>query len=150
MGRQQIDDERNEDIPLLISHFIETSRKSMNKNIQGLRKEVSTLLMQYTWPGNVRELRSTIHFACALCPGEVIEREHLPPEFLSAVTAGSDNDVSTGFVPTNTDTPQSEKEAILAVLNKTDWNKAKSARLLGMSRATLYSKLLKYGIEQKG
>lgn len=142
--------ERSDDIPLLISHFIETSRKSMNKNIQGLGKEVSTLFMQYTWPGNVRELRSTIHFACALCPGEVIEREHLPPEFLSAVTAGSGNDVSTGFVPTNTDTPQSEKEAILAVLNKTDWNKAKSARLLGMSRATLYSKLLKYGIEQKG
>ena len=43
----------------------------------------------------------------------------------------------------------SEKESILAMLEKTDWNKAKAARLLGVSRATLYTKLLKYSIEAK-
>ena len=45
--------------------------------------------------------------------------------------------------------PSSEKESILTILEKTDWNKAKTARLLGVSRATLYSKLLKYDIEEK-
>ena len=140
--------ERSEDIPLLISHFLEVSGKEMNKHIRGVSQDVSALFMHYPWPGNVRELRSTVHFACALCPGEIIEVQHLPPEFLSATSAPSP-EAAASVAGNQPDTPQSEKEAILAVLNQTDWNKAKSARLLGVSRATLYSKLLKYGIEEK-
>jgi len=139
--------ERSDDIPLLISHFIETARKSMNKNIQGLSRDVSELFLQYPWPGNIRELRSIIHFACALCPGEIIESEHLPSEFLSAATMARPETMSAGYVDQPTENLASEKNSILETLEKTDWNKAKTARLLGMSRATLYSKLLKYGIE---
>lgn len=141
--------QRSGDIPLLVSHFVEISRSSMNKNIQGLDSDVTELFLHYSWPGNIRELRSTIHYACALCPGEIIGREHLPPEFLEAVSAAGSEAVSAEWASLSPDTPQSEKEAILAILKKTDWNKAKSARLLGVSRATLYSKLLKYGIEEK-
>lgn len=139
--------QRSEDIPLLISHFIETSRSSMNKNIQGLDQGVTDLFLHYPWPGNIRELRSTIHYACALCPSEIIETAHLPPEFLSAVSAGRPESLAADSADASLDKPQSEKDKILAILRKTDWNKAKSARLLGMSRATLYSKLLKYGID---
>jgi PAS domain S-box-containing protein len=133
---------RTDDIPLLISHFLETSRTSMNKNIDRLDDDVTELFLRYPWPGNIRELRSTIHYACALCPGDVIEREHLPPEFLAAASA-------VDHLDQGPDEPQSEKDKILAVLKNTDWNKAKSARLLGVSRATLYSKLLKYSIEDR-
>ncbi|MGI9537038.1 MAG: sigma 54-interacting transcriptional regulator [Desulfocapsaceae bacterium] len=139
--------ERSDDIPLLISHFIKTSRKTMNKNIQGLGREVTKMFLHYPWPGNIRELRSIIHFGCALCPGEVIEPEHLPPEFLSAAAIERPAERAVDFLDQPSERPVSEKEAILETLDKTDWNKAKTARLLGMSRATLYSKLLKYGIE---
>jgi len=141
--------ERGDDIPLLTSHFVGISRKSMGKNIQGLDDNVSKLFMDYQWPGNIRELKSTIHYACALCSGEIIQEEHLPPEFLSAASDGSLAIKKVGSTNKGSGEPGSEKESIVAILEKTDWNKAKTARLLGVSRATLYSKLLKYGIGEK-
>ena len=141
--------ERTDDIPLLISHFLEDFRSSMNKNIDSLAEDVTELFLHYPWPGNIRELRSTLHYGCALCPGDVIEREHLPPEFLAAASAHTFETAAGDHVGRAPDEPQSEKDKILAVLDKTDWNKAKSARLLGVSRATLYSKLLKYNIEDR-
>ena len=70
--------ERVDDIPLLVKHFIRISRKSLEKNIEGLSENVTRFFLEYPWPGNVRELKSAIHYACALCPGEVIQKEHLP------------------------------------------------------------------------
>ena len=142
--------ERTDDIPLIISHFIEISRSEMNKNILGLDDEVNELFLHYPWPGNIRELKSIIHYGCALCSGDTIKKEHLPPEFLALFSAEKSAEVSAGADPQSPDGLQSEKEIILATLEKTDWNKAKTARLLGVSRATLYSKLLKYKIEDEG
>ena len=140
--------ERVDDIPLLSSHFIRIFRKSLNKNIESMAKDVKKIFLEYSWPGNVRELKSAIHYACALCPEEVIKKEHLPSELLSQALEQ--------LARRKTDSKnedhinqESEKESILAILRKTDWNKAKTARLLGVSRATLYTKLLKYGIENK-
>ena len=141
--------ERSDDIPLLTSHFLADFRSSLNKNIDSLAEDVSELFLHYPWPGNIRELRSTIHYGCALCPGDVIEREHLPPEFISAASTQRGDPPTARYSDHAPDEPQSEKDAILAVLQKTDWNKAKSARLLGVSRATLYSKLLKYKLEDR-
>ena len=141
--------ERGDDIPLLISHFIGLSQKSMSKNIQGLDEEVTELFMNYPWPGNIRELKSTIHYACALCPGDVIKKEHLPQEFLSTTSGEPSAIKKTDSVNGASATAGSEKQTIIAILEKTDWNKAKTARLLGVSRATLYSKMLRHGIEAK-
>lgn len=141
--------ERSDDLPLLISYFVGISRKSMNKNIQGLDETVTRQFMGYGWPGNVRELKSIIHYACAVCSGEQIQVEHLPPEFLSAAFDEHSEKMKIDIISENFTEPGSEKGSILATLEKTDWNKAKTARLLGISRATLYSKLLKYGIEAK-
>ena len=140
--------ERGDDIPLLSNHFLGTSRKSLNKNIQGFNDAVTRLFLNYTWPGNVRELKSTIHYACALCRGDMIEEAHLPPEFLAHARRNITSKPIADVMDSSSQTPDSEKEAILNTLEKTDWNKAKTARLLGVSRATLYSKLLKYGIEE--
>ncbi len=141
--------ERSDDIPLLVNHFIQIFRKSLSKNIQDLDEGVTKLFMDYQWPGNVRELKSTLQYACALCPGEVIRKEHLPLEFLSATS-----DEPPGLKKIDPLSKASvemsyEKETIIATLEKTDWNKAKTARLLGVSRGTLYSKLLKYSIGEK-
>lgn len=140
--------ERSDDIPLLISNFLEQSRKSLNKNITGLDEGVARMFMDYPWPGNIRELKSVIHYACALCSEELIQQEHLPSEFLSAASAARSGAPEAGSVERLSAEIGSERESILRVLDKTDWNKAKTARLLGISRATLYSKLLKYNIEE--
>ena len=139
--------ERAEDIPLLASHFIQVFRKSMNRNIEGLSEDVTKIFLGYSWPGNIRELKSTIHYACALCPEEVIQKEHLPPELFSENVPDYSTGSKTDLVDTDHPGQGSEKEAILTALEKTDWNKAKTARHLGVSRAILYSKFLEYGIE---
>lgn len=141
--------ERIDDIPLLTSHFIRMNRKSLNKNIAGLSENVTRLFLEYPWPGNVRELKSSIHYACALCPGEIIQRAHLPTELFPETSLEKPGRRKTD--PTNSQpTGQgSEKETIIALLAMTDWNKAKAARLLGVSRSTFYTKLFKYGINTK-
>jgi DNA-binding NtrC family response regulator len=141
--------ERLDDIPLLTSHFIEIYRKSFNKNIGSLSEDVSKAFIEYPWPGNVRELKSTIQYASALCQGETIQKEHLPPEFLSGISSDHPAEKRTNFKDLDRQDEVSEKETILAMLEKTGWNKAKTARRLGISRATLYTKLLKYGIEEQ-
>jgi DNA-binding NtrC family response regulator len=141
--------DRVDDIPLLTSHFIRISRKSLNKNIEGLAENVASLFLEYPWPGNVRELKGVIHYACALCPGEVIQKEHLPPDIFSETALMQLARRKTDSMNEGPLNRESEKESILAMLEKTDWNKAKTARLLEVSRATLYTKLLKYGIEAK-
>ena len=87
-------------------------------------------------------------FSLTKC-GEIIHKEHLPSEIFSkselAKFARRKSDATDGQIKKY----DSEKNSIQAMLEKTDWNKAKAARLLGISRATLYTKLLKYGIEGK-
>ncbi len=141
--------ERIDDIPLLTSHFIRISRKSLNKNIEGLSENVTRLFLEYPWPGNVRELKGAIHYACALCPGEIIQREHLPTELFSETSLEKLARRKTDSTNEQIVGQGSEKESILAMLEKTGWNKAKAARLLGVSRSNFYTKLFKYGINAK-
>jgi two-component system response regulator HydG len=140
--------DRLEDIPLLTSHFIRASTSTSKKNIGGMSDTVIRLFMEYPWPGNIRELKSAIDYACAICPGEIIQKDDLPHHLFS-VTAleklGRRTTDSIGKAMTEL-LPGDEKEVIVAMLKQTGWNKAKAARHLGISRATLYTKLLKYNI----
>jgi len=134
--------ERIDDIPLLVNHFIKFFRKQNKKNIIGFSDEVNNILMSYHWPGNIRELKQAIEYSCALCNDEIIHPDNLPSELLYSPKKIS---ISKKHVLLNHD---SEKNQLLQILNRTDWNKAKAARLLGMSRGTLYNKLMKYRIEK--
>lgn len=124
--------ERLEDLPLLTDHFLRMFNKKFNKNILGLDHAVLERFMHYPWPGNVRELEHVMEHAFVLCKRESIGLEHLPPEIkdydrIHTVTFGKG--IGRGGV-----TPQILKE----ILHKTDGNKAKAARMLGISRKTLY------------
>jgi len=134
--------ERIDDIPLLVNFFIKNFKKHNNKTIIGVSDEVINILMSHYWPGNIRELKQVIEYCCALCNEEIIYIDHLPSELLSS----SKQD----FLSEKKDTLKndSEKTILLQALNRTDWNKAKAARLLGISRGTLYNKLLKSRIEK--
>jgi two-component system response regulator HydG len=123
---------RREDIPLLINHFVTLFNKSYKKSIEGISQEALKIFMDYSWPGNVRELQHAIEHAFVLCNGPTITLEHLPTEI-------RDYSAPEAVAPAErTKTAALQTPDILEALIKTGWNKAKTARLLGISRPTLY------------
>jgi PAS domain S-box-containing protein len=131
--------ERYEDIPLLINHFCGIFKKSYKKSITGVSEEVLEKFMNYPWPGNVRELEHTIERAFVLCRNRTIHLEHIPSEIRDY------GHVKKRFSEKKTD---NDPEAILKALERTDWNISKSARLLGISRWTMYRRVQKYNISR--
>jgi PAS domain S-box-containing protein len=124
--------ERREDIPLLINHFMTLFNKSFNKSIEKISQDALRIFMIYPWPGNVRELQHAIEHAFVLCNSPTITLEHLPVEI---------KDYSLQELPAPGQRPKIsalQPPDILQALVKTGWNKAKAARLLGISRPTLY------------
>jgi DNA-binding NtrC family response regulator len=117
--------------------------------------EVLLLLRAYRWPGNVRELRNAIERAAVLCPGDVILPEHLPPaltklgepERLRAAPApsGANDDLLTEIKLV-------ERARIIEALDRCGGNQSKAARLLGISRSTLVTRIEEFGLPrpQKG
>jgi transcriptional regulator of acetoin/glycerol metabolism len=93
--------------------------------------------MEYPWPGNIRELEHTMEHAFILCRQKTITVNHLPSVFKEFI----------GFKTfTLEDVKVDEPHAIVQALNKTAWNKAGAARLLGISRRTIYRKMKEYKI----
>ncbi len=132
--------ERREDIPLLMNHFLDKLNKKLNKNIKNISADVNEIFMNYSWPGNVRELEHTLEHAFILCQQDFITVEHLPSEFKDIVEIKPASIKESG---------ENEYDTIFNALEKTAWNKAKAARLLGMSRRTIYRKMEEYKIEKK-
>lgn len=128
-------EQRREDIPLLINQFKDLFNKKFKKNIDGISNEVLTIFMRYPWPGNIRELEHAIEHAFVLCQDRTITVDHLPSEIQEYSQIKS---------PTPEKRSVNEPREILQALKKTDWNKAKAARLLGMSRQTIYRKIDEY------
>ncbi len=129
--------ERKEDLQLLIKHIIERFNNKLNRDIVDLSKDVYKLFMNYSWPGNIRELEHTIEHAFVVCRKSIITVDNLPKEFLNKniYSNASINKLA------------NECERILQALEKTHWKKTQAAKLLGISRGTLYSKLKKCNIE---
>ncbi len=137
--------ERREDIPLLVDHFMRQFNREFKRAITGLSPEAMQILMNYPWPGNVRELENCIERAFIVCHDSVILPEHLPPEFQTNAAARALDRVS---APSGPGSDGFERDRILAVLQQTDWNVAKSARILGIARNTLYQKMKSLNIER--
>ncbi len=137
--------ERTDDIPLLVSHFVEASNRKMNKRVTGVSPETMALLMAYRWPGNVRELENVIQRMMVVAKGNSLELQDLPEQIRGGEKAPTEKarDLkeiargSAGIV---------EREAILAALAKTGGNVTRAAKSLGISRATLQNKMKIYGL----
>lgn len=125
--------ERQEDIPVLLDHFVEQFNARNHLRVEGVDSSLSMLLLKYSWPGNVRELRNFVEAVFIDPPDGLIRIEDIPPAFahLHALYTCS------GEV---------ERARIISVLEQTHWNKAEAARSLHWSRVTLYRKLSRYGI----
>ncbi|KPA15051.1 diguanylate cyclase [Candidatus Magnetomorum sp. HK-1] len=134
--------DRLEDVPLLFSHFCKQFNKIFNKEIDGMSDEVLRIMMEYHWPGNVRELQHAIEHAFVLCKDRTIAVEHLPPELKMIISTQIYAPKKKFLSATD------EAQAFLEALNKTGWNKAKAARMMGVSRPTLYKKMREYKLEK--
>lgn len=127
--------ERLEDLPLLIDHFIKRLQARRGKAIHGVSDKILQRLRRYDWPGNVRELENAIEHAFVLCNGDTIQTEHLPERILRETKEDG------GPLPTS-----SEAGIIIETLRRHGGNRTKTARELGMDRATLWRKMKKYHV----
>jgi transcriptional regulator with PAS, ATPase and Fis domain len=121
--------ERVGDVPLLAAHFLRRYAPP-GQGEPRISKEVMEFLVRHQWPGNVRELRHAMEHASVMSRGEAVELRHLPDE-LREVTPPRQHGGGSGVGP----------EDIFEALRASDFNKARAAKLLGISRVTLYRKL---------
>lgn len=130
--------ERQEDIPLLLDHFVEKFSAQGLRKITGFTEGAYNALLNYSWPGNVRELEYTIERAVLLGKGERVSEADLPMELLAAST----KEVSLGMALSKRYTLRElEMDYIKRVLETTAGNKTEAAIILGVDRTTLYRKL---------
>jgi len=134
--------QRREDIPLMVEAFINRGRLKTDKPIGSVSKEALDLLINYDWPGNVRELVNAIEYAFVVCHGGEIMPHHLPEQL--------------SLKPSRrTGLPQAEwqlsaagqRERIIEALAAAGGRRAEAARILGISRTTLWKRMKKYAIQ---
>jgi len=136
--------ERPEDILLLVDAFVEEIGQSVGRPAAGVSREVRETLLAYPWPGNVRELRNAIERAIILCEGGLITSEHLPHGIVSAPAASP---AAAATSPSAGTLDAAEREMIVQALARAGNNKSKAARILGLTRAQLRSRIEKHGLE---
>lgn len=129
--------EREEDLMLFADFFLEKANEQLNKEVIGFSDEVIAIFQRYPWPGNLRELQNCVKRATLLTQGDFVESAVLPVEFFQTQTTGLNGDFSLS---------ENEKEAILNALSRTQNNKSEAAKLLRITRKTLYNKLKLYNI----
>ncbi len=158
---------RREDVPLLVERFIELFNSRTGKTIATASPEAMEILLRYAWPGNVRELKHAIEHAFVLAKGQTIEASNLPrevvagdatPDFCRPAAVDKEEPVREFARPTtsvqkNNAPPGlsalelAERPVVLAALERNHWKRDAAAKELGLSRATLWRKMKRLGID---
>jgi two-component system, NtrC family, response regulator HydG len=154
--------ERTEDLPLLVRHFVQRISAEYGKTIHGVAPRAMLLLERYKWPGNVRELEHAIGHACMMTTGSMIDVQDLPERLLQAcspelihydemsdvlatrpakIIAGVDRGLSGLAVL--------ERELIMRALAEAGGNQSQAARRLGIGRDAFRYKLKKHSLEDQ-
>ena len=142
--------ERPDDVLVLADRFLDELGLSMGRPAAGISRDARQWLLDYPWPGNVRELRNAIERAILLCDGGLVTREHLPavvgrPE--EARAAGNGGRAAVPSLPAGgVDLDDVERGLVEQAMEQTRGNKSRAARLLGLTRSQLYTRLEKYGL----
>ena len=159
--------ERQEDIPLLVSHFLQLIQDELGKKIRGISEEGMKLIQNYAWPGNVRELENCLRSAATLSRSDVILPDDLPTEIhteeniytydsslldtslKSALRGITKSAIAEGSQQLYDDVVKMmDKSLIELALNECSNNQSKTAKLLGISRTTLTKKLKQHSTEK--
>ncbi|MHC4605537.1 MAG: sigma 54-interacting transcriptional regulator [Planctomycetota bacterium] len=142
--------DRKEDIPLLVEHFLEKIHKESEQPKKSVDEEAYRYLVSYSWPGNIRELENEIRRAVALS-GDTIHTEHFKEEIRTGnlFEDGVFHPLGTPLkVIVKEAVEEVEKKVILEVLRECGWRKSEAARMLGVSRPTLDSRIEAYGLQK--
>ena len=132
--------DRRDDIPLLARTFLSQVAAATGKAIEGISAESLQLLMTYSWPGNVRELKSAIEFGVISCPGPTLRPSDLPPE----IRRPHDNHRHDAL---HDESGLDLRIRITQALQQAGGNRSEAAKLLRMSRATFYRRLVDLKLE---
>ena len=138
--------ERRDDIPLLVDHFLAKYAREFNRDVHGVSAGALEVLARYDWPGNVREMENIIQRSVVLAGGPVLQLQDLPLD-LALPETGARLGEDTGL-PLREAREQFERQYVLRVLERVGWNQSRAARVLGLHRNTLLSKLGAWGIRR--
>lgn len=156
--------ERPDDIFELSMHFLESLNRRGGKRIARIEEDALDALRAYAWPGNVRQLHNVLERAGVMAEGDALRREDLPPEVLGAggrnwadASAARADSPESGLEDGSASGPvelaplaelvELERQKVAAALSRSRGNKSQAARLLGVPRSTLFSKMRKLGLE---
>jgi len=134
---------RKEDIPLLVDQCITHFNRLQRKSVEGISPEALSILMAHNWPGNIRELENIIERAFILCREGHIKPNHLPEELTGKQTAAGDLSIRSAHKIL-------DRQAILAALRESGFNRLAAARKLGIHKTTLFRRIKKLGIVLPG
>jgi transcriptional regulator with PAS, ATPase and Fis domain len=141
---------RPDDILELAEAFLQEIGATVGRPAAGIDAEARAQLLAYGWPGNVRELRNAIERAVILADGGLIRRAHLPVAPSSPVASAANDPVTTvAPIPAGgVNLDAIERALVVKALLQARYNKTRAAKLLGLTRAQLYSRIEKYGLQE--
>ncbi len=150
--------ERRTDVPSLARHFIEKYNKRLNKKIEGIADDALVMLQAYPWPGNIRELENMMERVLLFADGPRIEVKDLPEPVRTSLQSAVAQMTDTA-TPMVGETPlkdflkakqaEIEKAFIVQALAKTEGNVTRAAKLLGISRKSLQTKMKEFGLRDE-
>jgi two-component system response regulator AtoC len=132
--------ERRGDIPLLVRHFLDKYNRQFHREVRAFSPTAMEALQAYDWPGNIRELENVVERLIVISKHEVIQLRELPLDLRSQNTRDLDQLNQEGY-DLREALQHFEREYILRVLQKTQWNQTLAARILGVHRNTLIAKI---------
>ncbi len=162
--------QRVEALDALVSFFVERCNRELGASVRFISRRAMERLLAYEWPGNVRELENAIRYAALICDGDRVDLGDLPHDIVAAsISSDPSTAASAGLLPelaktgltSSADTRRGPseapaslddltREAVLGALRHARGNRQRAARILGVSRTTLYRMLMRYGLENFG
>jgi DNA-binding NtrC family response regulator len=136
--------DRREDVPALLSHYIDTFNTEFRKKVRGVAPGVLETLKHYPWPGNVRELRNAVERAMLLSDGTELGEEHFP--MLARTEPGLSAEVTLPAGGINLE--GLERSLVVQALERSSWNQTRAATLLGLNRDQIRYRIEKFGLEK--
>ncbi|MBN2457397.1 MAG: sigma-54-dependent Fis family transcriptional regulator [Sedimentisphaerales bacterium] len=136
--------DRVDDIPAFVDYFLKEAAWQIGSEITEITDSAMAALANYDWPGNIRQLRNCIRTMVVMCERDKLDVQDIPPEIsrLRQLSAGAKTTPNLAGMPLD----KLEKQAIIDTLAKTNNNREKAAKILGIGQRTLYRKIKEYNL----
>jgi transcriptional regulator with GAF, ATPase, and Fis domain len=139
--------ERGEDVLLLADHFVRTLGFGMGKGEAGLSRDAREVLLSHRWPGNIRELQNAIERALIVSDGGLIAAAQLGIVKRVEPASSPARDAAPAALAPAASLAESERRMVAEALTRARGNKSRAARALGLTRAQLYTRLKRFGLD---